>query len=314
MRKYFTVTVIVAVVFSGIFSTVSASTDSARTAKTPLEDMKPGLNQCIEKDEIFKLFNEIDTIERNLISSYGRDEDNESKYKDLRFDPDTAYKIYMCLTPNLVTAFEKTKNFSELITNEYMWKIPIKNPKDEIVSIVSIYKYDGQWEIGVYGKAVENEVKMLSNYTVLQEQLKKASIDSSHISDIKAVFLSRFYGNVLFIESDDAQLMIPISTIESLTPALKNNKVYTVDAFFQTLNLYSSETEVQAFEVDGTFGGTHHDESRGMLNILILGIIIAVISVTIPIILTLRGDMLYMRLRNRPTKPQQAKKEHTQKR
>lgn len=184
----------------------------------------------------------IKQIEEDFISSFGKEEDNVGAYKGLNFQPDMSYKVFTLSNENIITVYEKTQNFGDVISENYMLKTPIKNANDKVIAVATFYKINGKWELGAYGK-MDSKQTVLSDIKEIMGLLSNSESKSSslvNIQDMKTVILNKYDTYVIYIKTTDKEYIIPLSTNKLFT-ALEEKKLYEVSDFFKTLSLNSQE-------------------------------------------------------------------------
>lgn len=179
-------------------------------------------------------FSCIEQIEKNCIESYGKNENNEEKYTGLRFAPELAFKVYEYTQSS--GDFQKDGNISIVEEERYLWRIPIKNSKGDIVIIASFAETGEKWQLAYYGPASNTEIDYLTDKSSAAQLGMKIDVSDEDFKGAKTVFLSRYYITALYVQSEKEEYIIPIETIESLTPDLVKYKKYSVDEFTKNLS------------------------------------------------------------------------------
>ncbi len=247
----------IAIMVFASFTIFSVSASAAELDTMLERKMSPGLeNMETSISEFFSSSSAKDAleqIEEDFLDSYGKMERNENNYKGLKLQPDLSYKLYTLSTEDLITAYEKTQNIGDIISKDYMVRTPIENAKDEVIGTATLYEIDGKFELGAYGK-VSGEQNVLSDFSQIKELISNSNLEN--VQDIKPFVLNKYGTYALYINTKEAEYIIPIST-SSVFTELEVNKLYEAADFIKTLSLNSQEDSSRDnSESEVLYGGT----------------------------------------------------------
>lgn len=230
---------------AGIFLAVLAGT-VVTGVKSPIESqIAPGLKKEAKEMKSFFRSPESETmiaeIQRNLTTSHTGEGNSVELYEGLAFEPKKAYEVYTLKSEHVIREFDQNGTFKDNISEEYVLQVPLSNSQNELVGLTLFYKEQGGFELFAYGE-MEEKQEVLTDMEELnalvngQEELR----GQKEIKDAKTVVLYQYNTYAIYIETADAEYMIPISANNVMTQ-LEENRIYTAEEFIDVLRLTSSE-------------------------------------------------------------------------
>lgn len=259
---------ICALTVSAADSTESRSDENSMSIERIIEnDIKVGL-ESIDKgpyssfginkqSDIMK--SNIKQIEEDFVGSFGEEENAKSDYQGLTFLTDMAYKIYTLNNEDIIATYEATQNIGDIISDNYLIKVPINNLKGHMIGLATFYLVDGKWQLGSYGKMEEKQT-MFTDTKEIIKQLEKSSTklesftDGKVVQQLRVIVLNKYDTYAIFIKTTMGECILPISTNNQYTK-LKVNKVYSASDFIKTLSLNSQENEGIQKNSEAMYGG-----------------------------------------------------------
>ena len=229
----------------------------------------------------------IEQIQYDFLDSYAKEENNTSRYQDLQPIMDKAYKAYFLNNEDFISAATSEPNLAENISDEYTINIPLQNGFGEIVGVATLYNIDGQFELGSYGKATPAQMALFNADTT--ETMAFAN-DLFNTTDnniaFKVVMLNKYDTLALYVNTNNVEYMLPMSTNEDITN-LNENELYTANNFVETLEENNQETQVSTMSNIPEYGlGSEHVTKTEATNHMMLyyiagGIILIVLLGTV---------------------------------
>lgn len=208
---------------------------------------KESIEVAQEKDTVIGLFNKsFDSIAADL------KEKGIDGVKNLKNNK--MYKVYRLKDDDIVNLYKKEGSFSNLISDNIIWEIPIYNADGKIVSTCSIKRrpmldelkasgkklrpeveqgakdVEGQWAVTLIGNYIPLEyAALLSEPDKIAEFLNKHDIENPQT--IKIVILP-YATYMLYVKDNDKEFGIPFNYREDLI-GIKNAEIYEMDAFIE---------------------------------------------------------------------------------
>ena len=228
---------------AGIFLAVLAGT-VVTGVKSPIESqIAPGLKKEAKEMKSFFRSPESETmiaeIQRNLTTSHTGEGNSVELYEGLAFEPKKAYEVYTLKSEHVIREFDQNGTFKDNISEEYVLQVPLSNSQNELVGLTLFYQEQGGFELVAYGE-MEEKQEVLTDMEELnalvngQEELR----GQKEIKDAKTVVLYQYNTYAIYIETADAEYMIPISANNVMTQ-LEENRIYTAEEFIDVLRLTS---------------------------------------------------------------------------
>lgn len=188
------------------------------------------LENSIEREEVESLFNADFPTAKKMIK------DNPSflpkKYRNKAEEaiPQSMgmpYKVYIAFA-EFFKSYQVDGNFKKAFTNEYLWEIPLLDKQGNVVSTITVWKYNGKWDIAQTGLNIPADtVAFCTNNKAIKELLENNDLKS--IKQIKHLRLYNAKMDVLYIVSDtDEEYLIPMSHRAKYL-GLENLKIYPLN-------------------------------------------------------------------------------------
>lgn len=253
------------------------------------------LNYAVEKDEVLNVGNRSTTEIDELLNTKTIVK-TEKTYK--------AYKI----KPDFRQLYKEYGEFDKLISNDYVWEIPVYNFNEELISVVAIAKgitmeeakkhlgifkneeakedyinvirkVEGKWYFQKLGTDIPpEEINFITDSSNIETLLEEAGLKNPSL--IKYVMMPVYATDVLYIKQGNEEYGIPFSYRTDLT-GLENRKVYKMSDIITSLEKVFPKHE------EGTFGGGSKS-STGNTSKITIGSILAVLCIVTLIIVRSR--------------------------
>jgi hypothetical protein len=153
-----------------------------------------------------------------------------------------------------------------------MWTMPLENTFGEIVATATFIENNGSFQLLYFGEYVEEEFNMMTNADAALEALDTA-IEDKTLTDIKAFHFGDLYISGYYLVLDNEAYIYPFQVIESITPSIETNRLYTVDEFIETIRKDSVNDKKYTSEGDILYGDAPQNETSGGISDFILVLI-----------------------------------------
>lgn len=227
---------------------------------------------------------DIKQVEEDFIDSFGKDENATSNYAGLEFLPDTSYKVYTLNNEDIISTYQSTQNIGDIISENYLVKMPINNSKHHMIGMGTFYLIDGKWKLGSYGKMPEKQT-VLTDTKKIAKQLEKVSTgklksltDGDSIQKLRVIVLNKYDTYAIYIKATSGEYVIPIST-NKLYTELKENKIYSANDFIKTLSLNSQENANDQKASEDMYGGGASIDANNNSAANVIGVVLGVLGI-----------------------------------
>lgn len=214
--------------------------------------VKDSIENSAEKDIVLDLYN------NSFIEI--KDDLSEKGIKNVKnVKNNKMFKVYKAKDLDIINSFNTDKKFSNLISSDYSWEVPIYDDNGKVVSTCNIKKgsllenmknngkefdketqdllkkEEGKWSVALIGNYIPlDAAEFLSSSDKIENFLIENNL--RELQDIKVVVLP-YYTYVLYIKNNDKEFGIPYNLREDLT-GITNGKLYEMGKLMEVFSKF----------------------------------------------------------------------------
>lgn len=240
-----------------------------------IEDLisREDTNNKIEKDKVNKLLNNTKNQINEMIKQ------NVKNDEVVNFDMIDAYKVYNLLEPDIVKEYKKSGNLENIISDNYIWRIPTKNKNGENNFIVSVKKDNtkkDEWVMtGISNKAKTKDSFEINNRKSLNSILQKAEIQKA--SRLQYIESYMYHTTFAYINKKGEEYLISYGSRPDLT-GLENGKLYKINDAITILDKNFNETSNQSENNAGAKNSVQFTIYQQVIPIIAIFLVLCIIG------------------------------------
>lgn len=251
------------VVMLTVLLTVFGVRDGVMAAELPYDTIEDATGISIAEFETI-VKNEIKIQNEGESTFVSEVDERHTKIKN--YDLQNAYVEYV-LSNRIITEYEKEKQFQNLITDQYIVKVPCEM-EDGSPAFIEFGPENGT--LSFYSLSISAEKPSdMTAYNELEQIVSDAKLDGP-VEQIRFTYCNLYHMQLVYIKTSDSEYVMPGMTWEY--KGITQKKIYEVNAFFDKMNYIFDESAINP-DANGGVPYRKHFVDLIPLGILIVGVL-----------------------------------------